>query len=69
MEDEPAVTADLVKRLRRRAERVDGGGGKPLRLSLSIGAIDWESGDHGTLQELIERAAQCMYDDKRARRP
>ncbi len=69
VEDEASVTTDLVKRLRRRAERVDGGNGKPVRLSLSIGAVDWEPGDHATLQELIERAGQRMYDDKRARRP
>jgi diguanylate cyclase (GGDEF)-like protein len=67
VEDGPAVTADLAARLRRRAERA-GEGGRPGRLSLSIGAIDWEPGEQVTLQELIERADQRMYDDKRARR-
>jgi diguanylate cyclase (GGDEF)-like protein/PAS domain S-box-containing protein len=68
VEDEPAVTADLVTRLRRRAARADAKAGRPYELSLSIGAVDWEPGDNATLQELIERADQRMYDDKRARR-
>ena len=42
--------------------------GRPFRLSLSIGAVDWEHGEQATLQELIERADQRMYDDKRAKR-
>jgi diguanylate cyclase (GGDEF)-like protein/PAS domain S-box-containing protein len=68
LEDGPAVTADLLARLRRRAERAGVKGGRPFRLSLSLGAVDWEPGDQVTLQELIERADQRMYDDKRARR-
>jgi diguanylate cyclase (GGDEF)-like protein len=67
VEDEPAVTAGLLARLRRRMERAGGAGGRPFSLSASIGATDWEPGDQVTLQELIERAAQHMYDDKRAR--
>ena len=42
--------------------------GRPFRLSLSIGAVDWEPGEQVTLQELIERADQRMYDDKREKR-
>jgi diguanylate cyclase (GGDEF)-like protein/PAS domain S-box-containing protein len=68
VEDEPAVTADLLPRLRRRVERSNAKGGRPFQISLSIGAVDWEAGDQVTLQELIERADQRMYDDKRARR-
>ena len=68
VEDGPAVTADLVARLRRRVERADGRSGRPFRLALSLGAADWEPGDGATLQELIERAAQLMYDEKRAGR-
>jgi diguanylate cyclase (GGDEF)-like protein/PAS domain S-box-containing protein len=68
VEDEPAVTADLLHRLRRRVERANSKGGRPLQLSLSLGAVDWEPGDRATLQELIERADQRMYDDKRDRR-
>jgi diguanylate cyclase (GGDEF)-like protein/PAS domain S-box-containing protein len=67
VEDEPAVTADLVARLRRRVERASGSS-RPFKLSLSVGAVDWEPGDSATLQELIERACQSMYDDKRVRR-
>jgi len=67
-EDAPEVTADLVARLRRRIERANQKGGRPFRLSLSIGAVDWEPGEQVTLQELIERADQRMYDDKRAGR-
>ena len=62
------MTADLLARLRRRAERASVKGGRTFTLSLSLGAVDWEPGDQATLQELIERADQCMYDDKRARR-
>jgi diguanylate cyclase (GGDEF)-like protein len=67
-EDEPDVTRDLVARLRRRTARCNEKHGRPFRLSLSIGAVDWEPGDPVTLQELIERASQRMYDDKREKR-
>jgi len=67
-EDEPDVTRDLVARLRRRAARCNEKQGRPFRLTLSIGAVDWEPGESVTLQELIERANQRMYDDKRERR-
>ena len=68
VEDEPAVTADLLQRLRRRVEHGNAKGGRSYQLSLSLGAADWEPGDRATLQELIERADQRMFDDKRARR-
>jgi len=67
-EDDTGVTQDLVARLRRRLELANAKTGRPFRLSLSIGAVDWEPGEQATLQELIERADQRMYDDKRARR-
>jgi diguanylate cyclase (GGDEF)-like protein/PAS domain S-box-containing protein len=67
-EDDTGVTEDLVARLRRRLQRANEKAGRPFRLSLSIGAVDWEQGDQATLQELIERADQRMYDDKRAKR-
>ena len=67
-EDDTGVTQDLVARLRRRLELANAKTGRPFRLSLSIGAVDWEPGEQATLQELIERADQCMYDDKRAGR-
>lgn len=67
-EDAPEVTADLVARLRRRIERANQKGGRPFKLSLSIGAADWEPGEQVTLQELIERADQRRCDDKRAGR-
>ena len=68
VEDGPAVTAGLIARLRRRVERANRRISRPLRLSLSVGAVDWEPGESVTLQELIERAGQRMYDDKRAGR-
>ncbi|HEY5169622.1 MAG TPA: GGDEF domain-containing protein, partial [Thermoleophilia bacterium] len=67
-EDDTGFTQDLVERLRRRLERANARAGRPFRLSLSIGTVDWEPGEQATLQELIERADQSMYDDKRARR-
>jgi diguanylate cyclase (GGDEF)-like protein/PAS domain S-box-containing protein len=67
-EDDTGVTQDLVARLRRRLELANARTGRPFHLSLSIGAVDWEPGEQATLQELIERADQRMYDDKRARR-
>ena len=67
-EDDTGFTQDLVERLRRRVERANAKAGRPFRLSLSIGTVDWEPGEQITLQELIERADQRMYDDKRARR-
>ncbi len=68
VEDGPAVTADLVRRLRGRAGHAHGASSRTQRLSLSIGAVDWEPGEPETLQQLIERADRRMYDDKRARR-
>jgi diguanylate cyclase (GGDEF)-like protein/PAS domain S-box-containing protein len=68
VEDGPAVTAGLIARLRRRVEGANRRISRPLRLSLSVGAVDWEPGESVTLQELIERAGQRMYDDKRAGR-
>lgn len=67
-EDDTGVTQDLVARLRRRLDVVNAKTGRPFQLSLSIGAVDWEPGDQAALQELIERADQRMYDDKRAKR-
>jgi diguanylate cyclase (GGDEF)-like protein len=67
VEDWPDVTAELVQRLRRRMQRAESAGSRPSTPSLSIGVTDWEPGDPVTLQELIERAAQHMYDDKRSR--
>ncbi len=67
-EDDTGVTQDLVARLRRRLDQANAKAGRPFRLSLSIGSVDWEHGEQATLQELIERADQRMYDDKRARR-
>jgi diguanylate cyclase (GGDEF)-like protein len=66
-ESEPDATADLVARVRRRIERADQTGGQPFRLSLSIGAADWEPGEQVTLQELIERAGERMRLDDRSR--
>ena len=67
-EDDPAVTRELVARLRRRMDRANEKSGRPFRISLSIGAADWEPGEQVTLQELIERAGQRMHDDRRERR-
>ena len=67
-EDDPDVTRELVTRVHRRLERANDTSGRPFRLSLSIGAVDWEPGEPATLQELIERASQRMFDDKRAKR-
>ena len=67
-EDDPAVTRELVARLRRRMDRANERSGRPFRISLSIGAADWEPGEQVTLQELIERAGQRMHDDRRERR-
>jgi diguanylate cyclase (GGDEF)-like protein/PAS domain S-box-containing protein len=69
VEDDPAVTSDLVARLQRRMEHAGQTNTRSFKLSLSIGAVDWEPGEQATLQELIERADQRMHDDKRARRP
>jgi diguanylate cyclase (GGDEF)-like protein/PAS domain S-box-containing protein len=67
-EDDPAVTQELVARLRRRMDRANEGSGRPFRIALSVGAADWEHGEQVTLQELIERAGQRMHDDRRERR-
>ena len=68
VEEGPAVTADLLVRLQRRVERSNATSGRPFQLSLSFGAVDWDPDDCATLQELIERADQHMYDEKRAAR-
>jgi diguanylate cyclase (GGDEF)-like protein/PAS domain S-box-containing protein len=67
-DDGPEITGDLVARLQRRVERHNGRSGRPLHLSLSIGAVDWEIGEQVTLQELVERADQRVHDVKRAKR-
>ncbi len=66
-EDDTGVTQDLVDAPAPPPDRANAKAGRPFRLSLSIGAVDWEPGEQATLQELIERADQHMYDDKRAR--
>jgi diguanylate cyclase (GGDEF)-like protein/PAS domain S-box-containing protein len=68
VEVDTGVAPDLVARLRRRVERANEEGGRPFRLSLSIGSVDWERDEQVTLQELIERADQRRCDDKRAAR-
>jgi diguanylate cyclase (GGDEF)-like protein/PAS domain S-box-containing protein len=67
-ESDPDVTAELVARVRRRIERADQTSGRPFRLSLSVGSVDWEPGEQVTLQELIERAGERMRLDDRSRR-
>ena len=67
-EDDPDVTQELAARLRRRVARANEKSARPFSLSLSIGTVDWEPGEAVTLQELIERAGQKMYDDKRDKR-
>ncbi len=67
-EDDPDVIRELAARLRRRAARANETAALPFSLSLSIGAVDWEPGEAVALQELIERAAQRMHDDKREKR-
>ena len=67
-DDGPGITGDLVARLRR---RVDAPTPRPGGRSASRSASEpstGSTGDQVTLQELIERADQRMYDDKRARR-
>ena len=67
-DDGPELTGELVARLQRRVERHNGHSGRPPQLTLSIGAVDWETNDQATLQELIERADQRVHDVKRAKR-
>ncbi len=55
-EDDTDVVVDLAARLRRRIERADQAGGRPFRLSLSIGATEWRPDEQVTLRELMERA-------------
>ena len=47
-DDGREITGDLVARLQRRVARYNGRSGRPLRLSLSIGAVEWETGDEVT---------------------
>jgi diguanylate cyclase (GGDEF)-like protein/PAS domain S-box-containing protein len=68
-EDDAGVRLDLVTRLRRRVERSNEEAGRQLRVSLSIGAVYWDHEERVTLQELVERADQRMYDDRLRRRP
>jgi diguanylate cyclase (GGDEF)-like protein/PAS domain S-box-containing protein len=68
VEDDPAATLELVSRLRHRVALANDKSGRPFRLALSIGSVDWEPGEPVTLQELIERAGQRMHDDKREKR-
>ena len=57
-----------MDRIERRAAAFNDKAGHSFRLQLSIGAVDWETDERVTLQELIERADQRMYDVKRAKR-
>lgn len=67
-EDGPEISSGLLLRLERRVEAFNRKGGHPFRLAISVGAVDWETDERVTLQELIERADQRMYDVKRAKR-
>ncbi len=67
-EDGREITDEIVNRIGRRVAGLNRRSERPFRLSLSIGAVTWEAGEIVTLQELIERADQCMYDAKRAKR-
>lgn len=67
-EDGPADTVDLTRRLERRITTFNARGEEPFRLSVSIGTVQWDARERVTLQELIERADQRMYDVKRSKR-
>jgi GGDEF domain-containing protein len=67
-EDGPEISGGLLVRLERRVEAFDQKDGHPVRLAISVGPVDWETGEQVTLQELNERADQRMYDVKRAKR-
>jgi diguanylate cyclase (GGDEF)-like protein/PAS domain S-box-containing protein len=68
-QDDTGMVLELAARLRRRVERANAGPGRPFRISLSLGAVEWDPVEQVTLQELMERADQRMAEDKRAGRP
>lgn len=57
-----------ANRLRRRLAEFNRAGGRPYQLSLSLGAAAYDPRDPSPLDQLIERADQAMYRDKRKRR-
>lgn len=57
-----------ANRLRRRLAEFNRAAGRPYQLSLSLGAAAYDPRSPSPLDQLIERADQAMYRDKRKRR-
>ena len=57
------------QRLRAAIEELNAQGGEPFRLSVSVGACVYEPSDPATLDELLQRADEAMYEEKRAQAP
>ena len=65
---EPASAEPFQERLRARLARHDAEAGRPYRLSMSVGAVDWSPGDGRSLEDVLTEADAAMYREKKARR-
>ena len=60
--------ASVLRRFDNVVEAQNQSGGKPYRMSCSVGAVSAEPGDGQTLTDLLARADEEMYKNKRQRR-
>jgi diguanylate cyclase (GGDEF)-like protein/PAS domain S-box-containing protein len=68
LESSPAGLARLELRLRERAEAFNRQSGRPWVLSLSIGRARYDPSHPCSIEELLARADESMYEQKRAKR-
>ncbi len=54
----------MMRRLNEEAEQYNKEGNKPYHLSLSIGCAMWSENESGSLEELIKKADERMYEHK-----
>jgi diguanylate cyclase (GGDEF)-like protein len=64
----PDFQSVLMKRLEAALMAYNAGAGKPYALSMSVGAVSFDEGSQVSLEELLNRADEILYTEKKRRR-
>ena len=64
---EPEPTGPL-ERFQQRVESYNAAGERPYALGYSVGAIVFDPRRHGSVDDLLREADECMYSQKRSKK-
>lgn len=65
----PADVATIMRRLQWHLDRVNAGSSLPYQLAMSVGVAHFDPGASQTLEDLVKRADEAMYENKRSQAP